>query len=51
MKILIIEGIATSDKSSLINKLTQLLNEQKLLVLGEPDTHIPIMGKTDGLQH
>jgi thymidylate kinase len=49
MKILIIEGIATSGKSSLVNKLTELLKEKKLLVLGEPDTHIPIMGKTDEL--
>jgi thymidylate kinase len=49
MKILIIEGIATSGKSSLIKKLTELSGEKKLLVLGEPATHIPIMGKTDEL--
>lgn len=49
MKILIIEGIATSGKSSLIKKLTDILDDQKLLVLGEPDTHIPIMDKTDEL--
>lgn len=49
MKILIIEGIATSGKSSLIKKLTELLGEQKLLILGEPATHIPIMNKTDEL--
>jgi thymidylate kinase len=49
VKILIIEGIATSGKSSLIKKLTELLGEQKLLVLGEPATHIPIMRKTDEL--
>jgi thymidylate kinase len=47
MKILIIEGIATSGKSSLIKKLTELSGEQKLLVLGETATHIPIMDKTD----
>lgn len=47
MKILIIEGIATSGKSSLIQKLTTLLGDQKLLVLGEPATHIPIMNKPD----
>lgn len=49
MKILIIEGIATSGKSSLIKKLTEVLDGQKLLVLGEPATHIPIMNKTDEL--
>lgn len=49
MRILIIEGIATSGKSSLIKQLTELLHKQKLLVLGEPATHIPIMNKTDEL--
>lgn len=49
MKILIIEGIATSGKSSLIKKLTEILGEKKLLILGEPATHIPIMDKTDEL--
>ena len=49
MKILIIEGMATSGKSSLISNLTNLLNDQKVLVLGEADTHIPIMEKTDEL--
>lgn len=49
MKILIIEGIATSGKSSLIQELSGLLDKQKLLVLGEPSTHIPIMNKPDEL--
>lgn len=49
MKILILEGIATSGKSSLVEKISALLGEDKLVVLGEPDTHIPIMKKTDEL--
>jgi len=49
MKMLIIEAIATSGKSSLIKKLTELLGEKRLLIFGEPATHIPIMEKTDEL--
>ncbi len=49
MKILIIEGIATSGKSSLIEKLSSLLQGQRVVVYGEPDTHIPIMDKPDQL--
>ncbi len=49
MKILILEGIATSGKSSLVEKISALLGKDKLVVLGEPDTHIPIMKKTDEL--
>ena len=49
MKILILEGIATSGKSSLIKKLSELIKEQRLVVYGESKTHIPIMEKTDGL--
>jgi thymidylate kinase len=49
MKILILEGIATSGKSSLVEKISALLGKDKLVVLGEPDTHIPIMKKVDEL--
>jgi len=49
VKILIIEGIATSGKSSLTKKLTELLGEKKLLIFGESATHIPIMNKTNEL--
>lgn len=49
MKILILEGIATSGKSSLIEKISGLLGKQNVEVLGEPATHVPIMDKTDEL--
>lgn len=49
MKILIIEGIATSGKSSLIEKLSELLSDKQLAVFGEPNTHIPIMDNPEGL--
>jgi thymidylate kinase len=49
MKILIIEGIATSGKSSLIERISNLLGKDNVKVYGESDTHIPIMGKTDDL--
>lgn len=49
MKILIIEGIATSGKSSLIEKISNLLGNDNVNVYRESDTHIPIMDKTDDL--
>jgi len=49
MKILIVEGIATSGKSSLIRKISELLKNQKLIVVGEPATHEPIMGTPNDL--
>ena len=49
MKILIIEGIVTSGKSSLIEKLSELLSDKQLAVFGEPNTHIPIMDNPNGL--
>jgi thymidylate kinase len=49
MKILIIEGIPTSGKSSVIQKVSELLKSQNLAIFGEPITHEPIMGKRDEL--
>lgn len=49
MKILIIEGIPTSGKSSLIENISKLLNENQVVVFGEPKTHEPIMDKPEGL--
>lgn len=49
MKILIIEGIPTSGKSSLIEELTELLGKNQVRVYGEPKTHIPIMDKPNEL--
>lgn len=49
MKILIIEGIATSGKSSLIEEISSLIGKDKVKVYGERETHIPIMDKTDDL--
>lgn len=43
LKILIIEGIATSGKSTMIELLQKKLSDKKIKVYGEPDTHIPIM--------
>ena len=49
MNILIIEGIPTSGKSSLIEKLSKLLRDKQLAVFSEPKTHEPIMDKPDEL--
>jgi thymidylate kinase len=49
MKILIVEGIPTSGKSSLIKNISKLLKENKVVVFGEPNTHIPIMDEPEGL--
>jgi thymidylate kinase len=49
MKILIIEGIPTSGKSSIIKKISELVGEGRVKIYGETETHIPIMDKPDGL--
>jgi thymidylate kinase len=49
MKILIIEGIPTSGKSSIIKKITELLGEGQVRVYGESETHIPIMDEPEKL--
>lgn len=49
MKILIVEGIATSGKSSLIQKIREQLGESRVQVYGEPETHIPIMDRVNEL--
>ena len=46
MKILIFEGIATGGKSTIITKLKNALTGKQVIVVGEPETHVPIMGKT-----
>ena len=43
MHVLIIEGIATSGKSTIIELLQTKLSNKRIKVYGEPDTHIPIM--------
>lgn len=45
MKVLIIEGIPTSGKSSVTKEIFKLLGEDHVRVYGEPETHIPIMNK------
>ena len=42
-KMLIVEGIATSGKSSLIKELINLLGQDKVRVYSEAETHVPIM--------
>jgi thymidylate kinase len=49
VKILIIEGIATSGKSTIIELLRKKLSNKKIKVYGEPDTHIPIMEQSTEL--
>lgn len=49
MNILIVEGIPTSGKSSLIENISKLLNENQVKVFGESKTHIPIMDKPNEL--
>ncbi len=46
MKILILEGIATSGKSTVISGLQKSLAALKVVVVGESETHIPIMKET-----
>jgi thymidylate kinase len=49
VKIIIIEGIATSGKSTIIELLRKKLSNEQIKVYGEPDTHIPIMEQPDEL--
>jgi thymidylate kinase len=49
MKILIIEGIPTSGKSSIIKNISELLGKDRVRVYGEPETHEPIMDKPEVL--
>lgn len=49
MKILIIEGIATSGKSTIIGMLQKQLSNQNVVVATEEETHVPIMEKRDEL--
>jgi thymidylate kinase len=49
MRILILEGVATSGKSTIIQKLQDDLTQTVIRVYGEPDTHIPIMQKPHDL--
>ncbi len=49
MRILIIEGIATSGKSTIIEKLKRAFEDSELAIYSESDTHIPIMDKPSEL--
>lgn len=49
MKILIIEGIATSGKSTIISSLQNELSNLNVVVATEEETHVPIMKKRDEL--
>lgn len=49
MKILIVEGMATSGKSSLINRITELMSASQVQLFSESETHIPIMDKPHDL--
>jgi thymidylate kinase len=48
-KMLIVEGIATSGKSSLIKEITNLLGEDKVRVYSESETHMPIIEQVNEL--
>lgn len=47
--VLIVEGIPTSGKSSLIENISKLLDKNKVVVFDEPKTHEPIMDKPEDL--
>jgi thymidylate kinase len=49
MKLLILEGIATSGKSTTIRKLRHELRNENIVLYSEEDTHIPIMDKPQAL--
>lgn len=49
MKILILEGIATSGKSTIANCIKEQLVGMTVRVASEAETHIPIMKQTDKL--
>ena len=46
MNVFIFEGIATSGKSTIIQKLETVLSDRRLSISSEEDTHIPIMHNT-----
>jgi thymidylate kinase len=47
MRLLILEGIATSGKSTVIGSITEKMQGLTVRIAGEPETHIPIMKQTD----
>lgn len=49
MKILILEGIPTSGKSSVAREISKLLGEGSVKVYGESETHEPIMDQPEEL--
>lgn len=49
MKLLILEGIATSGKSTVTDKLRAELRNENVVLFSEEDTHIPIMDKSQDL--
>ncbi len=49
MKILIIEGIATSGKSTIIGMLQNKLSSQNVVTATEEETHVPIMEERNEL--
>jgi thymidylate kinase len=49
VKILILEGIATSGKSTIISLLSKRFNEKDIKIAGEQQTHEPIMKQTKDL--
>ncbi len=46
---LIVEGIATSGKSSLIKEIVELVGKGNVRVYSESETHVPVMEKVDEL--
>jgi thymidylate kinase len=48
-KILIFEGIATSGKSTVTNRLSETFQNQKTSLVEEEQTHVPIMNKRKDL--
>jgi thymidylate kinase len=49
MKILILEGVATSGKSTIADKIKEQLAGLSVRVVTEEETHIPVMKKTNEL--
>ncbi len=50
MKMLIFEGVATSGKSAMIDRLVSALPQLKIKIIDETKTHMPINTKTDDPQ-
>ena len=46
---MIVEGIPTSGKSSVIKEISELIGKDRVRTYGEPETHVPIMDKPEGL--